>query len=101
MKNLIIKPVRFYQKFISPGLPNSCRYYPTCSSYMIQAVEKHGALKGTTMGVARICRCHPFAEGGIDHVPDYFTLKRQYFRKGQSIPGQTEPVKETEGKHTH
>lgn len=57
---------------------------------MIQAVEKHGVVKGTTMGVARICRCHPFAEGGIDHVPDHFTLKRQYFRKGQSVPGQVE-----------
>ncbi|MBZ6527176.1 membrane protein insertion efficiency factor YidD [Aerococcaceae bacterium DSM 111021] len=81
MKNIIIKPVRFYQKFISPGLPSSCRYYPTCSSYMIEAVEQHGALKGTTMGIARIGRCHPFAEGGIDHVPKNFTLKRQYFRK--------------------
>ena len=48
---------------------------------MIEAVEKHGAVKGTTMGVARICRCHPFAEGGIDHVPEHFTLKRQYFRR--------------------
>lgn len=48
---------------------------------MIEAVEQHGALKGTTMGIARIGRCHPFAEGGIDHVPKNFTLKRQYFRK--------------------
>ena len=55
--------------------PLSCRYRPTCSNYMIGAIEKHG-LKGVLMGIARILRCHPFVTGGDDPVPDYFTLRR-------------------------
>jgi putative membrane protein insertion efficiency factor len=72
----MIKFVRFYQKFISPLFPPSCRYYPTCSNYMIEACQKHGALKGSLMGIARILRCQPFAKGGVDKVPDHFSLKR-------------------------
>ncbi|MHA3065868.1 membrane protein insertion efficiency factor YidD [Lacticaseibacillus saniviri] len=68
--------VRGYQRFISPLFPPSCRYYPTCSSYMLGALEKHGALKGSVMGIARILRCNPFIRGGYDPVPDYFTLRR-------------------------
>lgn len=76
MKKLLIYFVRGYQRFISPLFPPSCRYYPSCSSYMIHAIEKHGAIKGFIMGIARISRCHPFVKGGDDPVPDYFTLKR-------------------------
>ncbi|MCY3035669.1 MULTISPECIES: membrane protein insertion efficiency factor YidD [Aerococcus] len=68
--------VRFYQRFISSALPPSCRYYPTCSTYMLRALEKHGFFKGTLMGLARILRCHPYARGGVDPVPDHFSLKR-------------------------
>ncbi|VTS37289.1 Putative membrane protein insertion efficiency factor [Streptococcus pseudoporcinus] len=75
IKAFLIYLVRLYQKFISPLFPPSCRYRPTCSTYMIQAIEKHG-IKGVLMGLARICRCHPFVEGGDDPVPDYFSLKR-------------------------
>lgn len=75
IKKLLIAPVRFYQKFISPAFPPSCRYKPTCSAYMIEAIEKHGA-KGVLMGVARILRCHPLVEGGEDPVPDHFSLHR-------------------------
>lgn len=75
MKRIIINFVRLYQKWISPLFPPSCRYRPTCSTYMIEAVEKHG-LKGVLMGIARILRCRPFAEGGEDPVPDDFSLKR-------------------------
>lgn len=78
MKKVIISLVRFYQQFISPAFPPSCRYYPTCSSYTLQAVERHGAFKGSLMGFARIFRCNPFVKGGRDPVPDHFTLKRQY-----------------------
>ncbi|MEW4354396.1 membrane protein insertion efficiency factor YidD [Streptococcus pneumoniae] len=74
IKQLLIAPVVLYQRVISPILPPSCRYHPTCSTYMIQAIEKHG-LKGVLMGIARICRCHPWAEGGEDPVPDHFSLK--------------------------
>lgn len=76
MKYLILLPVRFYQLAISPLLPKSCRYYPTCSAYMITAVQKHGALKGVLMGTARILRCNPLIKGGIDYVPEHFSLKR-------------------------
>ena len=75
IKKLLIAPVRFYQKFISPAFPPSCRYKPTCSAYMIEAIEKHGA-KGVLMGIARIPRCHPLVEGGEDPVPDHFSLHR-------------------------
>lgn len=72
IKKSLIALVRGYQKFISPLTPPSCRYEPTCSSYMIVAIEKHG-IKGVLMGIARILRCNPFVEGGKDPVPDYFT----------------------------
>ncbi|MGQ7355836.1 membrane protein insertion efficiency factor YidD [Streptococcus suis] len=75
MTKLLIGLVRFYQKCISPLFPPSCRYQPTCSTYMIEALQKHG-LKGFLMGLARIGRCHPFVEGGEDPVPDHFSLRR-------------------------
>lgn len=76
MKHLLIALVHLYQKYISPLFPPSCRYNPTCSTYMVQALEKHGFLKGLLMGIGRIFRCHPFIKGGKDPVPDYFTLRR-------------------------
>jgi putative membrane protein insertion efficiency factor len=76
VSKLLIGLVRLYQRFISPLFPPSCRYYPTCSSYMIQAIRVHGAAKGGLMGIARILRCHPFVKGGLDYVPRRFTLKR-------------------------
>ena len=60
--------IRFYQLFISPLLGNNCRYYPTCSQYAIDAIEKKGVLKGSWMAVKRICRCHPWHDGGYDPV---------------------------------
>lgn len=76
MKQLMIYFVRFYQRFISPLFPPSCRYYPTCSNYMLSALKKHGFIKGFLMGLARIIRCNPFIRGGVDPVPDKFTLRR-------------------------
>ncbi|BDR58278.1 membrane protein insertion efficiency factor YidD [Xylocopilactobacillus apicola] len=76
MRVLLISLVRFYQKFISPGFLPHCRFYPTCSSYMITALKKHGPILGLVMGIARILRCNPFVKGGIDYVPDYFTIFR-------------------------
>ncbi|MFS7238228.1 membrane protein insertion efficiency factor YidD [Carnobacterium divergens] len=70
LKKILIGFVQFYQKFISPMFPPSCRYTPTCSSYMIQSIERFGAIKGTGMGVWRILRCHPFVKGGYDPVPE-------------------------------
>lgn len=76
MSWIFIQLIRLYQKYISPLLPPSCIYRPTCSTYAVQAIQKHGAIKGIMMGTARILRCHPYASGGDDPVPDYFTLKR-------------------------
>jgi putative membrane protein insertion efficiency factor len=60
--------LRGYKRFVSPLLPSACRFYPTCSEYMLDAVEKYGALRGVWMGVCRIGRCHPFHSGGYDPV---------------------------------
>lgn len=76
MENILIKMIKGYQKGISPLSPPSCRYYPTCSTYSIQAIEKHGTVKGSMMATARILRCNPLAKGGIDFVPEKFTLKK-------------------------
>ncbi|SJZ45858.1 hypothetical protein SAMN02745116_00387 [Pilibacter termitis] len=76
MSKILLFLVRGYQRFLSPILPPSCRFHPTCSNYMIDAIRTHGAFKGGLMGVARILRCHPFAKGGIDYVPLTFSLKR-------------------------
>jgi putative membrane protein insertion efficiency factor len=61
--------IRFYQRFLSPMLGSNCRFYPTCSSYMAEAIAKYGVLKGGWMGLRRIGRCHPWHEGGFDPVP--------------------------------
>ncbi|MCH5464712.1 membrane protein insertion efficiency factor YidD [Levilactobacillus tujiorum] len=94
MKWLLTQLVRGYQRFISPLFPPTCRYYPTCSNYMLQALAKHGAIKGGLMGLARILRCHPFVHGGVDPVPDHFTLRRnvaaeQAYRKEMGLDKQS------------
>lgn len=61
--------IKGYQWFVSPVLPGSCRYYPTCSSYALEALSTHGALKGGWLGLKRIVRCHPWNDGGYDPVP--------------------------------
>lgn len=66
---ILIKLVKGYQYLISPMLGSNCRYYPTCSSYTIEAIKLHGAAKGFAMGSWRILRCHPFAKGGYEPVP--------------------------------
>jgi putative membrane protein insertion efficiency factor len=69
VKKLFLAPIRFYQRWISPGLPPSCRFYPSCSEYAYQAIEKYGVLRGGWLGLRRIVRCHPFNPGGFDPVP--------------------------------
>lgn len=70
MKHLFIYIVRFYQKAISPLKPPSCRFFPTCSEYSIQAFQRFGAIKGSYLTIKRISKCHPFHPGGIDLVPE-------------------------------
>jgi len=69
VKKILIMPIHFYQKFISPYYPARCRFYPSCSSYAIQAIELHGPWKGLYLAVKRILRCHPGNPGGFDPVP--------------------------------
>jgi putative membrane protein insertion efficiency factor len=69
MKKLLSLFIKFYQYFISPLTGQNCRYFPTCSAYAIEAIEKHGSLKGTALAVKRVLRCHPFHAGGFDPVP--------------------------------
>lgn len=66
---VLVLAVRGYQVSIGPMLPASCRYYPSCSAYTIEALERHGALRGSWLSVRRILRCHPFRPGGYDPVP--------------------------------
>jgi len=68
MRQIVILLLRSYKRGISPFLPSACRYYPTCSEYMLNAVEKYGVLKGMRLGIGRLLRCHPFHEGGYDPV---------------------------------
>ncbi|NIR73041.1 MAG: membrane protein insertion efficiency factor YidD [Aliifodinibius sp.] len=70
MKYLFIGLVRLYQLIISPWMPNSCRYHPTCSQYSIEAFQKHGALKGLWLTIKRVGSCHPWSKGGHDPVPE-------------------------------
>ncbi|WP_163655682.1 membrane protein insertion efficiency factor YidD [Listeria sp. PSOL-1] len=69
MQKLFLGMIRFYRKCISPLKPPTCRFYPTCSEYGIEAIKKHGALKGGFLTLKRISKCHPFHKGGIDLVP--------------------------------
>ncbi len=65
----VIFLLRGYKRYLSPLLPPSCRFVPTCSVYTVEAVEKYGVLRGVLMGGMRLLRCHPFAKGGYDPVP--------------------------------
>ena len=69
LTTLLIWLVKFYQKFLSPLCPGVCRYRPTCSQYMIDAIQVHGIMKGLFLGCKRICRCHPWGGSGYDPVP--------------------------------
>ena len=69
MKHIALQLLRFYKLAISPMLPSSCRFTPTCSEYTYQAIEKYGVLRGSWLGLRRLSRCHPFHAGGYDPVP--------------------------------
>ena len=69
MQWLVLAALRLYKRWISPMLPSACRFHPTCSEYMMEAVSRHGVLRGVWLGLRRIGRCHPFHAGGLDPVP--------------------------------
>ena len=68
MKIVALASLRFYKRWISPLLPSACRFHPTCSEYMMEAISAHGVVRGVWMGLRRLSRCHPFHEGGFDPV---------------------------------
>ena len=69
MKKILIAGIRFYQKYLSPMKRTNCPYIPSCSQYGLEAIERHGAWKGSLLAVWRILRCNPFSKGGFDPVP--------------------------------
>lgn len=79
LKEILIIPIKIYQKFISPCFPPRCKYYPSCSHYAVDAIMKHGPAKGLVLGIWRILRCNPQSRGGVDYVPEKFDLL--YYKK--------------------
>ena len=77
MKYLFIALIILYKRIISPLFPARCKYYPTCSEYAAAAFKKHGFIKGFILSAWRLLRCNPWSNGGIDPVPEKFTLKRK------------------------
>jgi len=67
---MLIAMVVAYRRYVSPVLPARCRFYPSCSAYSLEALQKHGAVRGTGLTIWRLLRCHPFHPGGYDPVPD-------------------------------
>ena len=74
MKRFFLWMLRGYRRWISPAKRPCCRYYPTCSAYAVESIEKHGALRGGWLAIRRVFRCHPFHEGGYDPVPDVYPI---------------------------
>lgn len=72
---LLLLPIRVYRRFISPLLPPSCRFYPSCSAYAVESLTRHGALRGLYLTVRRLLKCGPWHPGGIDEVPERFTFR--------------------------
>jgi len=69
LSTVLIAPIRWYQRWISPAFPPTCRFYPSCSAYAIRALEIHGPVIGLYLAIRRLLRCHPWTPGGIDQVP--------------------------------
>jgi uncharacterized protein len=75
IRTILLAAIRGYRFALSPWIGNSCRYWPTCSEYALGAVERHGALRGGWMMLARLARCHPYSAGGVDPVPHRFSWR--------------------------
>ncbi len=75
MKKILLALIHVYQKCISPLFPPCCRYFPSCSCYACTAIERFGAGKGLLLAILRILRCHPWAKGGVDFVPEVFPYR--------------------------
>lgn len=74
---VLLLPVRFYRKVLSPLIPPSCRFYPSCSAYAVESLTRHGALRGVYLTLRRLLKCGPWHPGGLDPVPHRFTFRTQ------------------------
>ena len=89
-RNISVLVLRLYRAVISPLYGEVCRYYPSCSSYTLQAIQQYGLVRGGWMGIRRIGRCHPWAAGGVDDVPQRVQQKYAVTRIGFVVPMATE-----------
>ena len=76
MTGFIVYIIKLYKIFVSPVMPPSCKYYPTCSVYSIQAIKRFGLIKGGYLSLKRILSCNPFSSGGFDPVPEVFNIRK-------------------------
>ena len=97
MKYIVLGLIKFYRKFISTLFPTKCKYYPTCSTYALEAVRRYGAARGTALAVWRILRCNPWSLGGIDPVPDKFTFRVKKYNFIDPDYGENEDNDKIEG----
>jgi putative membrane protein insertion efficiency factor len=69
-RSVVVAPVRFYQRFVSPAIPQRCKYHPSCSQYSVTAIRRYGILRGLILSAWRLLRCNPWSHGGVDFVED-------------------------------
>jgi putative membrane protein insertion efficiency factor len=87
MREIFVLPIRGYQRFLSPALPRSCRYHPSCSQYAVDALRTYGVPRGSVLAVWRIMRCNPFSDGGYDPVE-----RQTLFRSPPAVKTRTEDM---------
>ncbi len=85
MRQVLQFVLRGYKRFVSPMLPNACRFVPTCSEYAMEAIERHGAFRGSLMAAGRLARCHPFCRAGYDPVPGVNRVDCVHNHAGQDL----------------